>query len=63
MTRQCLGECKRPHTRDFTPEVTVHPVFGWVFALHDTYNCPDRIKWRMNDIMSRAIKLRDSGSN
>lgn len=58
MTR-CMGGCKSSRTKDFTPEVVVHPAFGWIFMLHDTLECPDRVKWRMDDIIARAVRLRD----
>lgn len=61
MTR-CLGACKRPYTRDFTPEVLTHPSGVWMFVLHDTILCPDRVKWRMNSIAAAAAKLRESRS-
>jgi hypothetical protein len=57
--RACAGQCKKPSTTDFTPQAIVHPVFGWVFTLHDTINCPDRVKWHMNALQAAARKLRE----
>ena len=68
MTR-CIGACKRPHTKDFTPETVAIPLeaspfaiggirYGIVFMLHDTVECPDRIRWRMKSLQHAAQALR-----
>lgn len=54
---RCLGQCKRPYTRDFTSETHVG-TFGWVFILHDTIECPDRVAWRMDSLRRKALELR-----
>jgi hypothetical protein len=68
---RCLGACKRPYTRDFTPEVVAIPLdepmfglsnvrHGLVFMLHDTLECPDRVKWRMKSLQQAARALRSN---
>jgi hypothetical protein len=66
---RCIGACKRPHTLDVTPETVAIPLdgpsfglsnvrYGLVFMLHDTLNCPDRVRWRMKSLQQAANRLR-----
>lgn len=57
--KRCYGQCKRPYTKDFTPEVLIITPSVWQFLLHDTLDCPDRVKWHMNALMTKAKALRD----
>lgn len=56
----CIGACKTQRTRDFTPWVFVLGERYWMFTLHDTLECPDRVRWRMNSLMEKAAALRET---
>jgi hypothetical protein len=52
-----MGQCKRPHTTDFVSETKV-TALGWQFVMHDTINCPDVLRWRMDDLRRKTTRVR-----
>jgi hypothetical protein len=56
MRERCQGQCKVPSSHDLIPEVTVHPVYGMRFYLHDAYRCVHAAELRMTRLRKNLAR-------